>query len=52
MRSSGTIVIRGVVQGVGFRPFVFAQAARYGIRGSLKNLGSEVLIRAWGDRFD
>jgi hydrogenase maturation protein HypF len=51
MRSSGKITIRGIVQGVGFRPFVYAQAKRYGIRGWVKNLGSEVQIAAYGDRF-
>lgn len=52
MHKSGQIVIRGIVQGVGFRPFVFSEAEKYGIRGSVKNLGSEVRITAHGEQFD
>ena len=52
MRSSGTIIIRGIVQGVGFRPFVYAQAKKFGITGHVKNLGSEVEIVAFGPRFE
>lgn len=51
MRRNGRIVIKGIVQGVGFRPFVYAKAMELGIRGWVKNLGSEVEIRACGDRF-
>ncbi len=52
MRTCGTIIIRGIVQGVGFRPFVYAQARKFGITGTVKNLGSEVEIHAFGDRFE
>ncbi|KLK89075.1 hydrogenase maturation protein HypF [Methanoculleus sediminis] len=52
MRTSGTIIIRGIVQGVGFRPFVYAKAREFGITGTVKNLGSEVEIHASGDRFE
>lgn len=52
MQRSGRIQIRGIVQGVGFRPFVYAAAKSLGIRGTVTNLGSEVEIRASGDRFD
>ncbi|WP_421909317.1 carbamoyltransferase HypF [Methanolacinia petrolearia] len=52
MRKSGQIIIRGIVQGVGFRPFVYSEAEKCGIRGSVKNLGSEVRIIASGDHFD
>lgn len=48
----GLITVRGVVQGVGFRPFVYAEAVRLGLRGTVKNLGSEVEVRAAGERFD
>ena len=44
--------MRGIVQGVGFRPFVYAAAVRLGIAGSVINHGSEVEITACGDRFD
>ncbi|HJJ48839.1 MAG TPA: carbamoyltransferase HypF [Methanocorpusculum sp.] len=49
---SGRIVIRGIVQGVGFRPFVYAAAKRCEICGSVINHGSEVEIFATGARFD
>ncbi|MDK2916150.1 MAG: hydrogenase maturation protein HypF [Euryarchaeota archaeon] len=52
MRTSGTIIIRGIVQGVGFRPFVYAKAREFGITGTVKNLGSEVEIHASGERFE
>jgi hydrogenase maturation protein HypF len=48
----GLITVRGIVQGVGFRPFVYAEAVRLGLRGTVKNLGSEVEVRAAGERFD
>ncbi len=51
MRKKGKISVRGIVQGVGFRPFVYSCAQAYGMRGTVKNLGSEVEIIAFGDRF-
>ena len=51
-RRSGRIQIRGIVQGVGFRPFVYATATRLGIRGFVRNRGSEVEIQAEGDQFE
>jgi hydrogenase maturation protein HypF len=52
MQKTGKITVRGIVQGVGFRPFVYAQAYSLGISGSIKNLGSEVEIFARGERFE
>ena len=52
MQRKGKITVRGIVQGVGFRPFVYAQAHALKITGTVKNLGSEVEIFAEGDRFD
>ncbi|MGB9175447.1 MAG: carbamoyltransferase HypF [Methanoregula sp.] len=52
MQKTGRITVRGIVQGVGFRPFVYAQACELGIAGSVKNLGSEVEIFARGERFE
>ncbi len=51
MQKQGTIFIRGIVQGVGFRPFVYRTALLLGIRGWVSNQGSEVIIRAAGERF-
>jgi len=33
------ITVNGVVQGVGFRPFVYRMAHKYGLNGYVKNLG-------------
>ncbi|KQC05605.1 MAG: hydrogenase maturation protein HypF [Methanoculleus sp. SDB] len=52
MRNKGTIFVHGIVQGVGFRPFVYAAAHAFGIRGTVRNLGSQVEIHAFGDRFE
>ena len=44
-----TIRLYGIVQGVGFRPFVSRTAALFNIRGSVANKGSYVEIHAAGD---
>ena len=41
--------VAGVVQGVGYRPFVYGLAARYGLGGFVLNDGDGVLIEAEGD---
>ena len=38
------ILIRGTVQGVGFRPTVYRSALKTGASGSVWNNGSDVLI--------
>jgi hydrogenase maturation protein HypF len=43
------IFVRGIVQGVGFRPFVYAQASRRSLRGRVRNNTSGVLIEVEGD---
>ncbi|MCK9579979.1 MAG: carbamoyltransferase HypF [Methanoregula sp.] len=52
MQKSGRITVRGIVQGVGFRPFVYTRATALNISGTVKNLGSEVEIFARGENFD
>ena len=42
------IEVRGVVQGVGFRPFVFGLARRLAISGSVRNEADTVRIEAQG----
>ena len=42
------IEIRGVVQGVGFRPFVYVTAMRDGITGRVRNDSTGVVIDAFG----
>ena len=45
------IIVRGLVQGVGFRYFVSRQAARLGLAGRVRNLpGGDVEIEAEGPR--
>ncbi|MBE0636839.1 carbamoyltransferase HypF, partial [Candidatus Bipolaricaulota bacterium] len=41
--------IQGVVQGVGFRPFVYRLASRYGLTGWVRNTAGSVEIEAEGD---
>ncbi len=43
------IHIDGIVQGVGFRPFVYRLAKRYGLRGWVRNSSQGVDIRALGN---
>jgi hydrogenase maturation protein HypF len=42
------VVIRGAVQGVGFRPFVFRLAQDLGMKGWVKNSAAGVLLEAEG----
>lgn len=42
------ITIKGTVQGVGFRPFVYNQALAHGLTGSVLNAGRGVVIEAEG----
>ncbi|QTL04646.1 carbamoyltransferase HypF [Aquabacter sp. L1I39] len=42
------IIISGIVQGVGFRPFVWRLAQRLGLSGTVANDGTQVVIHAGG----
>ncbi|MFG1464676.1 carbamoyltransferase HypF [Xanthobacter sp. DSM 24535] len=44
------ITVRGIVQGVGFRPFVWRLAHRLQLRGVVRNVGDAVLIHAGGSQ--
>ncbi len=44
------ISVRGVVQGVGFRPFVYQLATKYGLTGWVCNTSEDVKIEVEGDR--
>ena len=46
------ICVHGVVQGVGFRPFVYATAAAAGLSGSVHNDSSGAIIEVEGERDD
>jgi hydrogenase maturation protein HypF len=41
--------VRGIVQGVGFRPFVYGLASRHGLDGFVLNDGEGVVIEAEGE---
>lgn len=45
-----TIQFSGIVQGVGFRPFVYRKAHLFHLKGSVKNTEQGVIIRVDGDR--
>ena len=42
------LVVRGLVQSVGFRPFVYRLARRLGVTGSVRNVAGVVEIHAEG----
>jgi hydrogenase maturation protein HypF len=44
------ITIKGTVQGVGFRPFVYRIAHQHGIRGDVRNDSTGVIIHAHGEK--
>lgn len=44
-----TIHLRGLVQGIGFRPFVYQIATRHGVSGFVRNDAGDVVIEAEGD---
>jgi hydrogenase maturation protein HypF len=46
------ITIKGTVQGVGFRPFVYRTALQFGITGDVSNTTSGVTIHAFGAKND
>jgi hydrogenase maturation protein HypF len=43
------VLVRGTVQGVGFRPFVFALAGRLGLHGCVSNQTADVRIELEGE---
>ncbi len=55
-RGQGIVAVRirieGIVQGVGFRPFVHRLARKHGISGSVSNTTSGVTIEAEGEKID
>ncbi len=50
MAGRAQIVIKGIVQGVGFRPFVYNLAAALNIKGYVTNTSEGLLIDAEGDQ--
>ncbi|MCP4689648.1 MAG: carbamoyltransferase HypF, partial [Desulfobacterales bacterium] len=47
-RVSKRLEINGIVQGVGFRPFIYQLASRFGLNGDVANTASGVIIHAEG----
>src|SRR5260370_34553584 len=43
------IIVQGIVQGVGFRPFVYSQAVRWGLAGFVLNESGVVTIEVKGN---
>ncbi|MDQ3668019.1 MAG: carbamoyltransferase HypF [Acidobacteriota bacterium] len=52
MNTRSEILVRGMVQGVGFRPFVYSQASRRDLRGQVRNNQTGVLIEVEGQHGD
>jgi hydrogenase maturation protein HypF len=52
MATRSQILVRGIVQGVGFRPFVYSQANRRALRGRVLNDASGVVIDVEGNAGD
>lgn len=49
MQTRTLITVRGIVQGVGFRPFVYTLARKYKLRGRVSNDTAGVVIEVEGD---
>jgi len=48
-RIGAEILVRGTVQGVGFRPFVYNLASHFSITGTVINTGDGVVIKAFSE---
>jgi hydrogenase maturation protein HypF len=46
---SASISVRGIVQGVGFRPFVYGLAVKHGLKGWVYNTSEDVRIEVEGE---
>ena len=52
VKSMAKISVRGVVQGVGFRPFIYKLASRRGLKGWVCNTSGDVKIEVEGLKFE
>ena len=46
---SASISVRGIVQGVGFRPFVYGLAVKHNLKGCVYNTSEDVRIEVEGE---
>ncbi|WP_423792125.1 carbamoyltransferase HypF [Methanocaldococcus indicus] len=46
------VIVKGIVQGVGFRPFIYRLAKKLNLKGYVKNLGNVVEIHLEGENID
>ena len=51
-RQRAIVSVRGVVQGVGFRPFIYRLATQHGLRGWVRNTSGNVAIEVEGRATD
>jgi len=49
LKKAKKILIKGLVQGVGFRPFIFRTASKFGLNGTVENRNDGVIIEVEGD---
>ncbi|HXZ94375.1 MAG TPA: acylphosphatase, partial [Dehalococcoidia bacterium] len=49
---SASVSVRGIVQGVGFRPFVYQLATKHSLRGWVCNTSEDVRIEVEGETAD
>lgn len=49
MMQRAAIEVTGLVQGVGFRPFVYSLATELGLRGFVQNRGGDIFVDVEGD---
>lgn len=47
--SQSRVIVTGIVQGVGFRPFVYRTAKKHGLNGYIRNAGNSVELLLDGD---
>ncbi len=52
MKKGARIHVSGIVQGVGFRPFVYHSAVKFGLRGFCLNDSEGVVIEVMGEHVD
>jgi len=50
METRAKIIVKGIVQGVGFRPFIHRLANEFGLKGWVKNTTSGVVMEVEGDK--